>query len=261
MKEKENVSHEEREKQELSVPGVEENVRAGARSSQCSQKSQGWFQGKYLPHYDELGIVQSITFRLCDSLPIGKIEELKEELRKLQEEKRDRVKRKKIEDWIDAGYGCCALKNPDMAKIMEDALLYFNGNRYDLVCWCIMPNHVHVMISVRYALSKIVQSWKSFSGRWAWEHLDEKWLPAMGTRSSSSSEDNLRAGARSSQGSQKTHKFWMADYWDRYIRNAEHFSRVVEYIHNNPVKAGLCERAEDWLWSSARYWNCDDGFE
>ncbi len=200
----------------------------------------GWFTGKYLPHYDDLGIVQFITFRLCDSLPVNKLEELKDELQFLQEDKRDLFKRKQIEDWIDAGYGCCALAQPDMAEIMEDTLLYFDGNRYNLVCWCIMPNHVHVMISVRYNLSKIVQSWKSYTARRAWEFLPEEWLPG----------NNLRSGDRSSQ----SRRFWMPDYWDRYIRDENHFSRAVDYIHNNPVKAGLCDKADDWVWSSARYW-------
>ena len=138
---------------------------------------------------------------------------------------------------------------------MEDALLYFDGNRYDLVCWCIMPNHVHVMISVRYNLSKIVQSWKSFTGRRAWEFLDDEWLPGSEELQLLRKKEVLRPGVRSSQRSQSSqkHKFWMDDYWDRYIRNTEHFSNVVDYIHNNPVKAGLCERAEDWEWSSARY--------
>jgi putative transposase len=247
----------------------EDNLRAGARSSQGGSQgssqgnsdSRGWFRGKYLPHFDDLGIVQSITFRLCDSLPVSKFEELKEELQFLPEDKREILRRKRIEDWIDAGYGCCALAQPDMAEIMEDALLYFDGNRYDIVCWCIMPNHVHVMISARYNISKIVQSWKSFTGRRAWEILPDEWLPGSsnlraGARSSQG--NNLRAGARSSQESSqgrfRAHRFWMDDYWDRYIRDENHFNKSVEYIHNNPVKAGLCEKAEDWLWSSARYW-------
>ena len=53
----------------------------------------------------------------------------------------------------------------------------------------------------------------------------------------------------------------MREYWDRYIRDGEHFRRVVEYIHRNPVEAGLCGRAEEWRWSSAARWALERGAE
>jgi REP element-mobilizing transposase RayT len=46
-------------------------------------------------------------------------------------------------------------------------------------------------------------------------------------------------------------KFWIDDYFDRYIRNEKHFYKTVEYIENNPVKAGLCQKPSDWPFSSA----------
>src|SRR5262249_8572142 len=90
-----------------------------------------------------------------------------------------------------------------------------------------MPNHVHVLIKPRASLPKIVQSWKSYTGRWAIARNAELGLGVPG-----------RA-------------FWMRDYWDRYIRDERHFQRVVDYIHWNPVKAGLCRESHDWPWSSA----------
>ena len=44
---------------------------------------------------------------------------------------------------------------------------------------------------------------------------------------------------------------WMREYWDRYIRNEGHLHTVIEYIHQNPVKARLCQFPESWRWSSA----------
>jgi hypothetical protein len=61
--------------------------------------------------------------------------------------------------------------------------------------------------------------------------------------------EDCRAGARRSQ-EQKTRGVWMRDYWDRFIRDEKHFVAAVEYIHMNPVKAGLVEKAEDWYWST-----------
>ncbi len=49
----------------------------------------------------------------------------------------------------------------------------------------------------------------------------------------------------------RSERFWQKEYFDRFIRNARHFAKVVAYIENNPVKARLCEKPEDWPFSSA----------
>lgn len=145
----------------------------------------------------------------------------------LPAEQREVERRKAIEDWLDAGMGCCALRHPKVAEVMQTALLFHEGGRYDLRAWCIMPNHVHVLVWPTVPLAKIVQSWKGYTGRWAMRENAELELGVPG-------------GA-----------FWMRDYWDRYIRDEAHYHKVVHYIHHNPVKAGLCARPEDWPWSSA----------
>jgi hypothetical protein len=91
-----------------------------------------------------------------------------------------------------------------------------------------MPNHVHVLLETLTPLAKIVQGWKSITARWALTHNEEFQL-----------------------GIPDPKHLWMREYWDRFIRNDTHLENVVLYIHQNPVKAGLCQRAEDWPWSSA----------
>jgi REP element-mobilizing transposase RayT len=110
---------------------------------------------------------------------------------------------------------------------MQETLQKFDGERYRLIAWCIMPNHVHVLIEPLVSLPRIVQSWKSFTGRWALLHNAELGLGVPG------------------------HAFWMWDYWDRYIRNEKHLQAVIDYIHENPVAAGLCDSTVEWPWSSA----------
>ena len=78
-----------------------------------------------------------------------------------------------------------------------------------------------------FSFEQEVQSWKSFTGRWAIANNDRLGLGVTGK------------------------SFWMRDYRDRYIRNEEHFYIVLDYIHQNPVKAGLCGSPQDWRWSSA----------
>ena len=191
---------------------------------------RGWHSRGYLPHRDELHLLQSITFRLADSLPQSKLRQLEEIVAALPTDQQANRKRVQIESWLDAGMGSCALRNPNVAAMVQTALLRFDGERYRLLAWCIMPNHVHVLIQPLVPLAGIVQSWKSFTGRWAMQHNAE-----------------LELGVPKNQKS-----FWMRDYWDRFIRDEKHRGRVVAYIHENPVKAGLCATPEDWQWSSAK---------
>lgn len=207
--------------------------------------SSSWKSRGYLPHYDSLETVQSVTFRLVDSLPKKVLGRLLEKINSLPPEEQEIQKRVNIEKYLDVGYGCCALKNPEMAKVMQETLLKFHNYKYDLIAWCIMPNHVHVLIEAKSSLSKIVQSWKSYTGRWAFQNNERL---NLGLQNFNKSELGL--------GVPRT--FWMRDYWDRFIRDEKHFHKTVEYIHQNPVKAGLCKDSKDWLWSSAGILNTTD---
>jgi type I restriction enzyme R subunit/putative DNA methylase len=164
-----------------------------------------WYR-RYLPHFDHPGALQSITFRLADSLPHEYLERLNNELESVAPEKLAILRRKRIEQSLDAGMGCCALKHPAVAAVVQESILKFDGERYQVVVWCIMPNHVHVLIKAQAELGKIVQSWKSFSGRWAMMRNAELGLGVPGKA------------------------FWMREYWDRYIRDAEHLANVVRYV-------------------------------
>ena len=195
--------------------------------------SKGWYSRGYLPHLDVPGTLQFITFRLADSLPQSALKQLEHELEQIPISMRERERRKKIEQWLDAGLGCCALSHPRMAEVMQQTLQLFDGTRYRLIAWCIMPNHVHVLIEPAMSLPIILQSWKSFTGSWAISHNAE-----------------LGLGVPRAIGATKN-QFWMREYWDRYIRDEKHFHATIEYIHNNPVKAELCVEVHDWPWSSA----------
>ena len=187
-----------------------------------------WRSRDYLPHLESPSKVQALTFRLADSLPTQVLKRLDEELASIPEDQQANARRQMIEAHLDSGRGCCALGHPAMAEVMQEALLFFESDRYHLIAWCIMPNHVHVMVRPFDTLGKIVRSWKSYTAKWAKHHASE-----IGWKSS----DN---------------PFWMREYWDRYMRSPEHFENSIDYIHRNPVKAGLCSTPEDWRWSSAR---------
>jgi putative DNA methylase len=176
-----------------------------------------WYSRGYLPHFDHPGLIQMITYRLADALPATVLATLE------REAKDDLEKRKRIEAYLDAGHGSCSLRDPRIACMVEDAFLHFDAKRYRLMEWVVMPNHVHVLVEIEphYQLSGIVHSSKSFTAKEA--------IKILGTSG----------------------HYWQPDYFDRFIRDDTHYSNAVRYIHENPVKAKLVSRAEDWPFGSA----------
>ena len=162
-------------------------------------------------------MAQSITFRLADSLPRAVVVDQLAGRTKAQA-------RERYEGLLDAGYGDKLLSTAAAAAIVQDALLHFDGVRYRIHAWCVMPNHVHVLATPMngVSLSSILHTWKSFTAK----RIND----ALG-----------RSGP-----------LWWEEYYDRVIRDADHFEIVRFYIENNPVKAGLCARPTDWPYSSAR---------
>src|SRR6476661_1326375 len=88
------------------------------------------------------------------------------------------------------GWGACWLRSEPIARLAEDASLNFDGSRYRLHAWTVMPNHVHVLLTIlpEHPLGTIVSSWKRFSAR----------------------EANIKLG--------RSGAFWQTEYWDRFIR-------------------------------------------
>ncbi|HEU0038600.1 MAG TPA: transposase [Verrucomicrobiae bacterium] len=190
---------------------------------------QGWYSRGYLPHWDHPGMIQSINFRLGDSMPAVIIDKWKIELAltRQTDDQRAVELRRRIEKYLDAGHGECWLRRPDIARLVEAALLHFDGARYRLLAWCIMPNHVHALMETQegFPMDGVLHSWKSYTS-----HEANKLLRRSG-------------------------EFWQREYLDRYVRNAEHFEKVLAYIEDNPVTAGLAKLKTEWLWSSAKFRN------
>lgn len=111
-----------------------------------------------------------------------------------------------INEHLDQGYGACPLRESGNARIVAETLRHFDGDRYELSDFVVMPNHVHVLFApgMDQKLADIVQSWKRQSARMI----------------------NMRMGASG--------RLWQPDYWDRLIRNERHFDWVKGYIAANP---------------------------
>ena len=186
--------------------------------------STGWRSRGYLPHFDSPEKIQMVTFHLADSLPEHAIEQIAAKLEDLPEGKRKIEQQRRLQEWLDSGYGACYLRRPEVAKIVEDQLLAGDGNSYRLIEWVIMPNHVHVLAEIEPAIEmwRVVKNWKGPTGVACNRVLD------------------------------RTGTFWYREYHDRFMRDEGHFQNTVGYIHRNPVKAGLCSHPADWPFGSAR---------
>ncbi len=187
-----------------------------------------WHSRGYLPHFESSDVTQHVTFHLADSLPQTVLLQLESELKFLPIEKRATERRKQVDAWIDAGHGSSFLCKPAIADMVQASLLTFDAQRYRLLAWVVMPNHVHVLFEPMsgWTVAKIVAAWKKFTAR------------------------RIRDAQRDS-GEEPSTPTWHREYWDRYVRDETHFQRAVEYIHLNPVKANLVATPEEWPWSSA----------
>jgi REP element-mobilizing transposase RayT len=138
------------------------------------------------------------------------------------------VNEKKRFEWLDSQILSIPdtpdfLKHKDIAQIVMDTLIFHNGVRYILYAYCIMPNHVHVIIQQNaeedgnpYPLPKITQSWKRHSSTQIKRVLN------------------------------RSEPVWQDESYDHVIRNEQELSYYLEYTIMNPVHAGLAVKWEDW---------------
>lgn len=180
------------------------------------------FTKNLLPHWQQTGAVYFITFRLADSVPSHlrmRWQEKREIWLRLHPEPWDaqtEVEYHKrftsaVERWLDAGYGSCTLRRAECARIVDKTLRHFDGQRLALISSVIMPNHVHALLvqNTEHALEDLLRSWKTFTSR----------------------SINRLLGSSG--------RLWQRSYFDRLVRDEQHFRNCVRYIRQNPEKAHL----------------------
>lgn len=234
----------------------------------------GWHERGVLPHCDFPGLIQLVTFRLADSMPSSRRGEWEHLLR--IEDVRER--RTQLEEYLDCGCGECWLRNDRIAQLTEQTLLHFQHVRYDLLAWCVMPNHVHLLVHVwRTPLWKLIRSWKQYIATHAEDPLQECRPPARPTECPPPAGHEApvpgtlvapvldqrpaldwpgQRPALRSPGRRAAHRqrlAWQREYWDTYMRDERQERAAIHYIESNPVKGRLCRTPEDWPFSSARF--------
>jgi putative DNA methylase len=197
-----------------------------ATPANIDAEQTGWRTRGYLPHFDSETAVQFVTFRLANSLPVSLLNGWKHELATGKVSEIEHFRR--VELSLDKGHGPGYLANPDVAELVTETLKRFDGDRYQLFHWVLMPTHAHIMLRAdpRFDLAKIMHSIKSYTANTANKILG------------------------------RTGSFWAPEYFDRYIRDGRHFIKVADYIHQNPVKAGLCATDAAWPFGCAEHHEC-----
>jgi REP element-mobilizing transposase RayT len=192
--------------------------------------------GANLPHWRQDFATYAVTFRQADSLPASVLNRWRQErdahikraidnnmplgtdqLKRLAQLHTDR-----IQDYLDRGEGSCVFRQPRFADLMQNALRHFERQRYDLLAWCVMPNHVHVVFTPYppHELGQILKSWRGYTAL----------------------EINRALG--------KSGHFWQPEPYDHIVRDSADLHHQVRYVLNNPVKAGL----SNWTWLGCADW-------
>jgi len=204
------------------------------------------FYRRNLPHYQPVNATLFITFRLAGSLPVEVLQRLRGEYERSIAEidgsfsLRERSEMEyaaqhrlfgRMDAFLDAAEtGPRWMEEPAIARLMTDSLHYRHGRVYDLDTFCIMPTHTHVVFSPLtssndkpHSLSSIMQSLKGYTA-----HEANKILGWGGA-------------------------FWHHESYDHVVRDPEKHERIVKYVLDNPVKAGLVANWQDWPWNYTKH--------
>ncbi|MFA6101881.1 MAG: transposase [Victivallaceae bacterium] len=177
---------------------------------------------RHLPHWTKKGVTYWITFRLRDSLPQEKLNRWRierdfwleanpEPWTDIQWNEYNQRFGLRFNEWLDAGAGSCILARSDVRGKVCECLTAFNNDRYRIIASVIMPNHVHMLLETADAhlLSNILKGMKGTSARKVNQLLNE------------------------------SGSFWADESYDHIVRSETQLHFLIEYVKNNPIKAGL----------------------
>lgn len=197
---------------------------------------------KDLPHIQPPGATLFVTFRLANSLSKEVLKNISNEYAMLTRiiskdniDKEDTVKKRlklifKYDGYLhNSNTGPHYLKNPEIAKMVCNAIHFHEENMYKLFAYCVMSNHVHIVLKPNHI-------------------IDDEYIPLYkimhSIKSYTASEANRILGRKG--------PFWMNESFDHYIRSDQSFDRIIKYVMDNPVEANLVKNAADWPWSYSK---------
>ncbi|MFO0904331.1 MAG: hypothetical protein U0939_15110 [Pirellulales bacterium] len=213
----------------------------------------GVFRRRNLPHWDVENKPVFVTARLFGTLPGAswqRVQEHRAELAwkaerlRLSPMERERWRSKRlfqfIDELLDAETPNPPLTDPRLAPLVESAMRHFDGVRYDLLSYTIMPSHLHWLFRPLepWALRAVNES------RTRGRERTPREIITHSLQSYTATQCNRVLGRRGC--------FWQAEAYDHWVRDEPELARIIAYIEQNPVRARLCAQPTDWPWTMRR---------
>jgi len=213
------------------------------------------FYRRHLPHVQPMGGTFFVTFRLYDSLPLAIVKQLRDEFLK---QKINLLREPTIENKVallklrksqfarydavldSSQFGDCFLKEQKQAQLVIDEIQRWNGKLYDLLAYCIMPNHVHLLFDTSLQLPEELEYLQLESIEY--KPLQDIMKQVKGATARFLNQSLCRSG-----------QCWQHGSYDHWVRNDKELNNIVAYILNNPVKARLVKEYSLWPYSYCKW--------
>ena len=232
-----------------------------------------------LPHWYKPGHAHFVTYRLADSIPLVRLKEWQATRQNRIDQpvpngvtpSQHRARAHKLfyktyDEYLDKHANVRWLEQDSVADVIRENLYHHHGNRYELLAWCVMPNHVHIVIQpFETELASVVRGCAGESDAGSVSHVAD--AASIGTTHQIPFSDEVsdnRSILTRIMHSLKSYtanranailgregRFWQRESYDHWIRDIEELERIVEYVRTNPVAAGLCHAPQEWRFSSA----------
>lgn len=216
---------------------------------------------RYLPHWYVPGAAHFVTYRLFGTLPREVLDELSAKREALLKQRPPAgwtvsQHRARVHKQLFAAYDTCLdrgteinyLADPRVAAVVRSNLYHHHGSKYHLLAYCVMGNHVHVLLLPREEPETVLQASRL--------HHDAE--SAVGEQQDDGSPLSKIMHSLKSYTAHEANKvlrrtgtFWQSESYDHWVRDEEELERIVDYIGANPVRAGLARQPHDWYFCSS----------
>lgn len=213
-----------------------------------------------LPHWYRPGCAHFVTYRLAGSIPASLLRRWRRERSAVIErppptgatllEQRRLAHRRffaQYDECLDSSTTVRWLAEPRVAEIVRENLYHHHGTKYELLAWCVMPNHVHVLLQP-FDQAETTAPESLAAGSDLSDEVPDGSGPLAGIMHSLKSFTANRANEVLGRRGQ----FWQHESYDHWVRDLDELERIVEYVRRNPVRAGLCAEPRHWPFSSAK---------
>ncbi len=216
---------------------------------------------RHLPHWYVPGAAHFVTYRLAGTVPKSVLQEIRERNERLLQQSppagaslgqfRQRIQKQyfaEYDRYLDRPSAIDWLMKPELAALIRGNLYHHADKKYHLLAYCIMPNHVHLLLQ-----PLVGQAASLAFAQTANEAACPKGELTDGDSPLAEIMHSLKSftAHRANKILGRTGPFWQHESYDHWVRDEGELERIVNYIIGNPVRAGLVKRPHDWLFGSA----------